>query len=301
MSCSLAEPSGCAAPRSSADATSALASLIPLFDCTVVLCMNDTCAPAWNRLRVLAPTAGQVYIWDATKANAELDLETKWQRLAHKRGSRHHYLVAQSFVLIARRYLYHHQNVLILEHDFAEGGEQCGSPKLISLVDSTRRFLRSQKWSVLRLGYDLIAYADERAASWCAAGHCRPECICTPVTDHICSLARRNASSSACDIRSMVAIAFHQRTERALTEYGHNILAGASVKRGIDMRVPDIFRDRAPFEQVHLLIGSTIVQNDVHTQTGPNGSLLFNHTPTVAQRNMRLFARDCVSGVTLVA
>mmetsp|Transcript_3774 Transcript_3774/g.6281 ORF Transcript_3774/g.6281 Transcript_3774/m.6281 type:complete len:266 (-) Transcript_3774:308-1105(-) len=260
----------------------------------------------------------------------------KEMHVAPQRG--HHFKVGLTFAYIARKYLAANENVLLLEVDYLEMsnelalhmssdwrngfgygpgfwryGRDSSQPlhidkaSLGTQADDVRlvqKFLKSELWHVLRLGYDLymenvmnrpIAYwLDER-------NRCRSECRCTisRSVPWICSVQKRGGWDRGCQIGSTVAIAFHQRMLQALSSYGYGVQFGlikdpkSTPETNIDNWITNTI------SPVHFVAPARIVQNQVHKITHHSGTksanVQLNHTPETSFANMLSFASNCIT------
>eukprot|EP00965_Chrysotila_dentata_P203147 6181542-Pleurochrysis_carterae.AAC.2 len=275
-----------------------LLDVAPIFEKVFILCFNTSCLGQVERWP--APLQSRVELVDGLVVDKQL-------RIGPNKG--HHYRVALTFANIAREQLAKYETILLLEADFVEMERDPIRPlqplsrprqspqqasKTAEQVAATSKYLASEPWSVLRLGYDIYYWhADDqksnsvKGASWLdSSGKCRSECRC----------ARIPSLPWVCPIGSTVATAFHRRARQALSSYGYGMQYGFisdQSRTNVDNWIS------FTFTPVHYMVPARIVQNQAHRVTHHSGTknarVLLNHTPEVAAENMQRHARDCIS------
>lgn len=203
-------------------APDALVRLASLFPRICILCYATSCT-------------SQIHAWPAS-LHARLniiDTATVNQALGIEQYS-HHYKVAHAYAYVLQRHLSEVESVLVLEADWLGTGLYVGNNQTNINVTSINKWLMSESWLILRLGYHPYDFH-------AAVNPCPQECKCHPsnlsLAAPICTITSgfrtkrvtqttrlgRLAHRPYCDIRSTVGQAFHQRSLEPIGMYARLI------------------------------------------------------------------------------
>ena len=114
------------------------------------------------------------------------------------------------------------RTALVLEGDFDE--DMPPARASAAALAAGRHFVKNERWSILRIGYAPLNWTRSGARWLQADGSCAQDCRCTrsEYAPWICSIRRplsHVGDHPPCDLRSMVATAFHERAAMAVSSF----------------------------------------------------------------------------------